>query len=85
MKIEEAQIGVYVKTLVSWPGVPVNTEGLIVEDYGTGVMVAWDLPNRPLPDLPPAEIGAMYAINPKCPQRDGFDKVREFHFLEVVE
>jgi len=48
-------------------------------------MVAWDLPDRPLPDMTPAEISEMFAINPKCPLRDGFDKETELDFLEAME
>ena len=49
MTVDQACIGNRVRTLVDWPEVPAGTEGVIDEDYGTGVMVAWDLPNRPLP------------------------------------
>lgn len=82
MKINEARIGVRVKSLVDFSGVPKGTEGVIDEDYGTGVMVAWDLPDQPLP------IG--YSIHTGKPSfasgilRDGFNKENELHFLEKV-
>jgi hypothetical protein len=47
MKIEEAVIGTRIKTLVEFAGVPIGTEGVIAFDYGSGVMVKWDLPGDP--------------------------------------
>ncbi len=85
LNLSEARVGSKVKTVCDFPGVPMDTVGLIVDDYGTGIMVAWDLPDRPLPDVTPGEIAAMYAISPKCPLRDGFDKDSELDFLEAVE
>lgn len=41
MTPEQARVGVRIRTLVAWPEVPAGTEGVIDEDYGTGVMVAW--------------------------------------------
>ena len=41
MTPEQAKFGVRVRTLVDWPGVPAGSEGIIIEDYKTGVMVAW--------------------------------------------
>ena len=78
-------IGTQVKTKVGFSGVPKGTKGLIVEDYGTGLTVAWDLPDRPLPQNTPEEIAKMYAVNPQCPLRDGFDKETELHFLEELK
>ena len=82
MKIETATVGTRVRTLVEFGGVPRDTQGGVDEDCGRGVMVAWDLPTRPLPTgyrhydgRPPAVTGIL---------RDGFDKERELHFLEVV-
>lgn len=82
MKIEQAQLGVRVRSLVDFSGVPKGTEGVIDKDYGTGVTIAWDLPDRPLPPgyrqydgKPMIQTGIL---------RDGFDKERELQFLEVV-
>ncbi len=82
---KDAVVGRSVRTLRDFAGVPTGTLGLIVEDYGTGIMVAWDLSDRPIPDMMPSDIAAMYAVNPKCPLRDGFDKATEFDFLEAAE
>ena len=43
MTPEQAKFGVRVRTTVDWPGVPAGSEGIIIEDYKTGVMVmvAW--------------------------------------------
>lgn len=80
MTAEEATVGTRVKSLVTFADVPAATEGIIDEDYGRGIMVAWDLPNNPLPPN--------WAYNGKPtlgrPLRDGFDKKTELHFLEVV-
>lgn len=82
MRIHEARIGVRVKSLVDFSEVPKGTEGVIDEDYGTGVMVAWDLPDQPLPrgysvyDGKPAISSGIL--------RDGFDKKKDLHFLELV-
>ena len=85
LSLDKAVVGNKVRCTCDFPGVPIETMGLIVQDYGTGIMVAWDLSDRPLPDIPAAEIGEMYALNPKCPLRDGFDKETELDFLEDAE
>jgi len=82
MHRSDIRIGLRVRSLVDFAGVPRGTEGVIDEDYGTGLTVAWDLPDRPLPPgyreydgRPTIQTGLL---------RDGFDKVRELHFLEVA-
>jgi len=94
MKINEAVVGTRVKTLVAFSGVPKGTEGVIDQDYGKGIMVAWDLPDRPLPDgycqfdRRPAVVtrrGEAPRRSPTGILRDGFDKKTELHFLEIVE
>lgn len=78
-------VGTQVKTKVAWPGVPEGTQGWIVQDYGTGVLVAWNLPDRPYPeDMTLEEVASMPAVNPLCPYRDGFDKETELHYLEEM-
>ncbi len=79
----DIRIGQRVRSLVDFAGVPRGTEGVIDEDYGTGITVAWDLPDQPLPPgyrdydgRPAIQTGML---------RDGFDKVRELQFLEAVE
>ena len=49
MTEHEATLGTRVRTLVAFSGVPEGTEGVVDEDYVTGVTVAWDLPDQPLP------------------------------------
>ena len=77
------QVGQRVKAKIDFSGVPKGTEGVIDEDYGTGLTVAWDLPDRP---LPPGykEWDGKPAIHPAVPLRDGFDKEKELDLLEVV-
>lgn len=82
MKPGEARVGLRVRSLVDFSGVPKGTEGVIDELYSTGFMVAWDLPDRPLPPgyrshdgKPAVRTGLL---------RDGFDEQKEGHFLEVV-
>jgi hypothetical protein len=82
MKISEVTIGTRVKSLVDFSAVPKGTEGVIDEDYGTGVMIAWDLPDSPLP-----EDYVVYDDRPAIVSgilRDGFDKETEIEFLEKV-
>lgn len=49
MRVKDARIGTRVKSNRPFAGVPEGTEGVIDEKYGIGVMVAWDLPEKPLP------------------------------------
>lgn len=77
------RLGQRVKTLVNFSGVPTGTEGVIDEDYGSGVMVAWDLPDRPLPKGYKVWDGKP-AFHPGTPLRDGFDKKTELKFLEPI-
>lgn len=82
MLISQAIVGTRVRSLVDFSGVPKGTEGVIDHDYITGVMIAWNLPESPLPngykiyDGRPAIASGIL--------RDGFDKKTELHLLEVV-
>ena len=79
-------LGTKVSVLVDFSGVPKGTEGYVVEDYGSGYMIAWDLPNKPYPHHIPAKtIGEMWAVNHECPLRDGFDKRDELNYLKILE
>lgn len=82
MKINEAIVGTKVKSLIDFSNVPKGTCGIIDKDYGTGVMVAWDLPDQPLPKGYSIPIGKPYIITGIL--RDGFDKKEELHFLKKV-
>ena len=44
MDQEHAKIGVRIRTNRAFVRIPTETEGVIDEDYGSGLMVAWDLP-----------------------------------------
>lgn len=81
MKYADARIGTRVSTLVDFCGVPKGTQGVIDEDYGSGVTIAWDLPDHPLPPgyrqydgKPMIQTGIL---------RDGFS-LDELHYLEVA-
>ena len=83
MNQDQIKIGQRVKTLRAFCGVPLGTEGVLDEDYGTGVMIAWDMADSNLPagysaydGVPAVRSGIL---------RDGFDKDDELQFLEVVE
>lgn len=79
------KIGDRVQTMREYSGVPKFTEGMIISDYGTGMMVAWDRPQNPiLKDMTPQEIADLPATNPICPLRDGFDKETELPELVLV-
>jgi hypothetical protein len=84
MNIELANVGRFVRSNVDFAGVPKGTRGVIDEDYGTGVIVAWDLPDRPLP-AGYREWDGRAAYCAGTPLRDGFDKERELVYLEAVE
>lgn len=82
MTRDEVRIGMRVRSLADFAGVPRGTEGILDEDYGSGITIAWDLPERPLPPgyreydgRPLIQTGIL---------RDGFDKRTELHFLEPV-
>lgn len=83
MTKDQAQVGTRIRSLVPFAGVPRGTEGVIDQDYGTGVMVAWDLPRSRLP-VNYREYDGQWAVASRI-LRDGFDKETELHFLEVVE
>ena len=82
MTAGEAKVGVRIRSLVNFSGIPKGTEGVIDEDYQTGVMIAWDLPDQPLP--------AGYRIYDGRSAirsgilRDGFDKESELDLIEVA-
>lgn len=78
----EAKVGTRIRTLRAFVSVPEGTEGVIDEDYETGVMVAWDLKDQPLPDGYHRHDGRS-AIQTGF-LRDGFDKQTELQFLERV-
>jgi hypothetical protein len=82
MKQSQAILGTRVKTNQEFYGVPLGTEGVIDEDYGTGVMVAWDLSNHPLPEGYHRHDGRPAVMSGIL--RDGFDKRTELDDLEVV-
>lgn len=81
----QIKIGQRVKTTRGFYELEEGSEGIIIEDYGRGIMVAWDLPHRPYPrNRTPEEMSKMMAIHPDCPLRDGFDKDKELEYLEIV-
>lgn len=85
MVLSEITLGRRVRTNQAFSGVSEGTEGIICEDYGTGITIAWDKPDRPLPEgLTPKQIAEMYQIDPECPLKDGFDKETELQYLEAV-
>ncbi len=81
MDMREALVGTRVRCNRSFYDVPIGTEGIIDEHYGTGVMVAWDRPAHPLPEgylaydgVPTIRSGIL---------RDGFD-ASELEYLSPV-
>jgi hypothetical protein len=84
MTSEQAIVGTRVKALVGFSGVPRGTEGVIDEDYGTGVTVAWDGPPG-FAKLPEGyrKYDGKYAIQTGI-LRDGFDKQEELKLLGLV-
>ena len=85
MLIQDIKVGRKVRCMVAYSGVPIGTIGVIVSDYGSGIMVAWDLPDRPYPkNKTPLEVASMYAVHYECPLRDGFDKETELYALQII-
>jgi len=82
MTEQEATIGTRVRTLAAFSGVPQGTEGIIDEDYVTGVTVVWDLPDQRLP-IGYRQYDGRSAIQSRL-LRDGFNKATELHLLEIV-
>lgn len=80
MTADEAKVGTRVVTLNAWTNVPAGTQGVIDEDYDTGVMVAWDLPNNP---LPAGYVAWTYGHKMSLWLRDGFEKNNELKYLKV--
>jgi len=83
---KKPQVGDRVRNNRDFLGVPRGSEGVIDEDYGSGVTVAWDLPDRPLPKDWHFDQNnpTTWANNPENPLRDGFS-VEELWFLDLVE
>ncbi len=82
MTARQALVGRRVVSLRDFASVPAGTVGVIDEDYGTGVMVAWDLPDAPLPEGYRVYDGRARVVMGIL--RDGFDKSTELQFLEVA-
>lgn len=81
MELAQATVGTRVRANRDFRDVPQGTEGVIDEDYGTGVMVAWDLPSAPLP------VGYVEWTGRQPGRwilRDGFDKDTELQYLDMV-
>jgi hypothetical protein len=85
LNVLDMEVGTRVRSLRDFVSVPKGTEGLIDEIYpdGEGCMIAWDLPDRPLPEGYERYDGRPQ-VAPGTPLRDGFS-VPELTYLEVVE
>lgn len=79
-----ALIGKRVRTLCAWSGVPVHAEGVIDEVYdgGEAIMVAWDLPDHPLP-AGYCQYDGVPVIQSNI-TRDGFRGDGDWQWLEIV-
>ena len=82
MNLDQAKIGTRVKSNVEFCSVPLGTQGVIDEDYGLGIMIAWDFPDQPLPFGYRAYDGRPAIASHIL--RDGFNKETELKFLDVV-
>jgi ABC-type Na+ transport system ATPase subunit NatA len=66
-------------------GVPAGTTGYVVEDYGRGITIAWDMADRPYPlDKTTREVASIMGFFPGAPLRDGFS-IGEMQYLEVIQ
>lgn len=83
--IDQAVVGTRVRAYIAFSGVPKHTEGVIDEDYGSGVTVAWDLPHCPLPDgYLRFDARRVHPPRGHTLLRDGFNKEHELHLLDLV-
>lgn len=71
MSPEEATIGTRVRSNREFAGVPKGSLGIIVEDYGSGVMVEWQYEQTE-------------QILHYRPLRDGFSKDYDLQFLDKI-
>lgn len=79
------KVGDKVRLLSDSYDIPAGTEGYVVEDYGTGISVAWDTVERPYPEhLSAKEVGQLLDSHPLCPIKDGFGKKGELKHLEKI-
>ncbi len=86
MTENDIEIGLRVKSNTTFVSIPEGTEGVLIEDYGSGITIAWDKEDRPYPkELSCDHISKMYAIHPLCPHRDGFDKDNELQYLDIIK
>lgn len=69
MKEIDVRLGAKVKTNVDFVSVPTGSTGVIVDDYGTGVMVEWD-------NIESGMRGKKLV--------DGFGKEHDLQFLDLV-
>lgn len=79
-------VGAIVKSVVTFPDVPRGSQGIVYEDYGSGVSISWQLGEclQAVEDVPQMAIVSCSKCG-KQHVRDGFDKEREFDYLEVVD
>jgi hypothetical protein len=50
MSIDQAKLGARVRSTRDFVGVPRGTQGVIVEDYGSGITIRWDKEGEVLDD-----------------------------------
>lgn len=79
------KVGARVRSKIEFAGVPKGTEGVVIKDYGSGIIIAWDAERAPYPKgKTPQQVANMAAVDPRCPFRDGFDKATELKLLENI-
>ena len=85
MRPSDATIGARVLLRNERACVPIGTVGVIIDEWGSGITVAWDLPERPYPyDLPPSAVARLPANNPLWPERDGFYRGKQLDELALI-
>ena len=82
MTKDQAVLGARVKAVRGFSGVPIGTDGVIDELYPGGFIVAWDLPDGPLP-AGYTKYDGVPAVRSRI-LRDGFDIETELDYLEAV-
>ncbi|MEX2516342.1 MAG: hypothetical protein WD572_05425 [Gammaproteobacteria bacterium] len=82
MDRSQLNIGNMVKTTRHLNGVPPDTFGVVCEMNDEHTLVAWNLCDKPLPNLTPNSIAELDDDDPQCPLRD---RLRSDNELEKIE
>lgn len=84
MDRSQINIGSMVKTTRHLNGVPPDTFGVVCEVNDEHILVAWNLCDKPLPNLTPNSIAKLDDEDPQCPLRDRLKSDDELACLDLA-